>query len=124
MGQRFTAIGTILLALVTVWITYFGDSATRLMKRKINFDFQIKCLNFLNEVFKAPEKSDGTSKDFYKEIINDKIYLSWLNKRKLAKYLLLSTQLGREWQHGKDATQGPLLSSILREIEKLKKILE
>jgi hypothetical protein len=38
--------------------------------------------------------------------------------------LLLSTQLGREWQHGKDATQGPLLSSILREIEKLKKILE
>jgi hypothetical protein len=123
-AQWFTAFGTILLAIVTVWITYFGDSATRLMKKKIIFDFQKKCFYFLSSVFNTPEKAGVTSENFYKEIIDNRIYLNWFNRRKLVKYLRLSNQLGKEWQHGNDVTQGPLLSNILREIEKLKKIIE
>jgi spermidine/putrescine-binding protein len=116
-----TAFGTILLSFVTVWITYCGDSATRLLKNKMNYDFEKIALKFLNDIIQHPERAKKISKEFYynphlQEMI---IYLSRKNTKRLKKYVEISRQLEKEWVSGNDNTQCPIFESITSEIKEL-----
>jgi hypothetical protein len=120
-AEWFTAFGTILLSIVTVWITYSGDSATRLFRKKMNYDFQRKAFIFLKKIVTKPDQTSDISKYFYNEIVENKIYLSKIAVKKLDEYIQLSEKLGKEWSHGNDTTQMPAFRSVVTEATELVK---
>lgn len=114
-----TALGTIFLASVTVIITFVGDSATRLIKRKMNYNFQRKAFEFLGNVLDNPGNVNNALSSFYNDIADNKIYLSWCNNKKLDKYIRLASELEKEWVSGNDNTQIPVFKLLISETVKL-----
>jgi hypothetical protein len=108
-AEWMVAFGTILLAIVTFIIHMIGDSSTRLMKEKINYDFQKRAYAFLFQTFSSGRSKDKiissnpkitteeNIEEFYKDIIDSKIYLTWCNERKLKQYVSIARKLAEAW---------------------------
>jgi hypothetical protein len=71
----FVAAGTIFLAITTMVLHFVGDSSTRLMKEKINYDFQKRAYSFLNKILVSSgmksKISESNSSIFIDEFIEN-----------------------------------------------------
>lgn len=131
----FVAAGTILLAIVTVVLHFVGDSSTRLMKKKINYDFQKRAYSFLNKILvsngtksKVSELSSSIFIDefiekFYCDILDNRVFLSKSNDRKLRRYIVLSTEYAKAWDTGRDQEINKYVKPIVCEMMVLAKAI-
>lgn len=94
------AIGTLVLALVTILVIFIGDSYTRLIRQKYDYEFKNAAYAFLDTSlasFGLKSISPGSNisvedqiSKFNREILETKMYLSICNRKKFAKYIFLA----------------------------------
>lgn len=107
-AEWMVALGTILLAIVTFVIHLMGDSYTRLIKHKYDYDFRKKAYDFLSvslaswgnqaEVPTSPGITVEENIDkFYVSILDNQIFLSHSNLKQLNKYIHLAEEAAKAW---------------------------
>lgn len=107
-AQWMVAIGTILLAMITVVIHLMGDSHTRLLKQKYSYDFKQKAYDFLSTslaswghqapVPTSPEISvEDNINNFRQAILDNQFYLSCWNLQRFKKYTNLAREAASAW---------------------------
>jgi hypothetical protein len=127
----FVAAGTFFLAIATVVLHFVGDSSTRLMKKKINYDFQKRAYYFLNKVLVSSGMKSNISESnsnifmdefiekFYADILDNRIFLNRSNDRRLKQYIVLSTEFAKAWDTGRDEEISKHIKPIVCEMMSL-----
>jgi hypothetical protein len=126
-----TAIGTILLALVTFIIHILGDKYTRIIMKDHSFKFKNISYDFLKTSYcswgtkiESPTQQSMTVEEnilkFERRLLSKSIYLNYLNRQKAKKYILLAKKHAHSWDIKSKLTEKYQLK-ILKEIEKLAK---
>lgn len=125
--------GTLILAFTTFIIHLMGDKTTRLFNQKINYDFQRRAYNFLRETFSSGRLKDETTSSsqkltvedninkFYQDVIDNRIYLTWLNGRKFKKYVQIANMLATAWDTWPNDNVNKCQKLVLNEMKKLSK---
>lgn len=124
--------GTILLAIITVIIHFFGDSYTNLIKSIATLSFKRDAFNFLNLSFGSWRPQDQSPADpqqtvvqnidnFARRLIESKIYFSCCDKRRFKKYINLAREYAEAWNrwpgNGNEVNQ--LQRKIIQEMTNL-----
>lgn len=101
------AFSTILLAIITIFFHFVGDSYTRLIKNSEINKFNKLAYDFLKISFASFGLKDSaqTSQEltvgefidkFRQDLIENKIYMGWIDKRRFKRYVKLAMSLAKE----------------------------
>jgi len=133
-AEWMVAFGTLLLAIITFVIHLVGDSYTRLIKDKYNYEFKKKAFDFLSvslaswsnksPVPGTPEINVEEHIDkFYGDILDHEIYLSYCNRRRLNAYVSLAKKAALAWDNypSKSQQTEKCMRNIAKEMKKMSK---
>ncbi|HHF7367443.1 TPA: hypothetical protein ACPSKY_002576 [Legionella bozemanae] len=126
------AFTTIFLALVTLIFYFIDDSYTKLLKKveinkfnKLAYDFLRVSFASWSLEFKAPTSQSQTVEEhidqFRQNLLENKIYMGWREKRRFNRYVQLAKNHGLAWSANKFNDVSKAQQKILIEMEWLSK---